>query len=183
VLDAVGGGPAHVFGHSGGALTTLALVERHPDRVRTAVLLEPPLIGLLPDAAQIRANDRKVTEAYERDGVWAAVAAFMAEAGLADEQEAPPQEWLAAMEANFDVFFGRMYRSIGEYAPDLAALRAASTRIEVGVGTTTAGELANRAAVAFAERLGRSVVDFPGDHNGFMSDPAANALVLRKLLS
>jgi len=184
VLDAVGGGPAQVFGHSGGALTTLALVERHPDRVRTAVLLEPPLIGLLPDAVHVRANDRKVTEAYERDGVWAAVAAFMAEAGLAgDEQEAPPQEWLSAMAANFDVFFGRMYRSIGEYEPDLAALRAASTRIEVGAGTTTVGDLANRAAVAFAERLDKAAVDFPGDHNGFMADPAANALVLRKLLS
>jgi pimeloyl-ACP methyl ester carboxylesterase len=183
VLDAVGGEPAHVFGHSGGALTTLALVEQHPDRVRTAVLMEPPLVGLLPDAVHLRANDRLVTEAYERDGVWAAVAVFMRQTGLAEGGEAPPAELLAAMEANFDVFFGRMYRSIGAYEPDLAALRAASTRIEVGVGTTTAGEIANRTSISFAELLGQSTVDFPGDHNGFSADPEANALVLRKLLN
>jgi pimeloyl-ACP methyl ester carboxylesterase len=184
VLDAVSREPAHVFGHSGGALTTLALVERHPSRVRTAVLMEPPLVDLLPDAVHIAANDRLVTEAYERDGVWAAAAVFMARAGLAEEGgEAPPEEWLAAMESNFDVFFGRMYRSIGEYSPDFAALTAASTTIEVGVGSTTVGELANRAAVAFAERLGRPTVEFPGDHNGFTTDPEASAVVLRKLLS
>jgi pimeloyl-ACP methyl ester carboxylesterase len=183
VLDAVGGEPPHVFGHSGGALTTLALVEQHPDRLRTAVVMEPPLIGLLPDPGHIRANDRLVTDAYERDGVWAAAEVFMRQAGLDDGGEAPPAEVLAAMEANFDVFFGRMYRSIGEYEPDFAALLAASTRIEVGVGTTTTGEIANRTSVAFAAALGQSTVDFPGDHNGFSADPEASALVLRKLLS
>jgi hypothetical protein len=147
------------------------------------VLLEPPLVGLLPDAVHIKAQDRLVTEAYDRDGVWAAAAVFMAQAGLEDDGEAPPEEWLAAMESNFDVFFGRMYRSIGEYSPDFPALAAATTTIEVGVGSTTAGELANRAAVAFAERLGRPTVEFPGDHNGFTTDPEANAVVLRKLLS
>jgi len=30
-------------------------------------------------------------------------------------------------------------------------------------------ELANRAAVALAEQLGTTVVDFPGDHGGFVS--------------
>lgn len=185
ILDAVGGGPAYVFGHSGGALTTLRLVEQHPDRVRAAALLEPPLVGLLPDAAHIRAEDRKVTDAYEQGGVWAAVGVFMAQAGLdgGDSGEAPPQEVLDAMEANFEVFFGRMYRSIGEYAPDFAALRACPTRIEVGVGTTTAGELANRAAVAFADRLGRRAVEFPGDHNGFEADPEGTAAVLRTVFS
>lgn len=184
VLDAVGGDPAYVFGHSGGALTTLRLVERHPDRVRTAVLLEPPLVGLLPDAVHIRAADRKVTEAYEQGGVWAAAGVFMAQAGLdgGDAGEGPSHEELAAMEPNFDVFFGRMYASIGEYAPDFAALRAAATRIVVGVGTTTSGELANRAAAAFAERLGQRTVVFPGDHNGFDAEPEGAAAVLRERL-
>lgn len=183
ILDAVGGGPADVFGHSGGALTTLRLIERHPDRVRTAVLMEPPLVRLLPDAAHIMAEDRKVAEAYAQGGAWAAIGVFMAQAGLDGDAggEAPSQEALAALEANFDVFFGRMYRSIGEYEPDFAALRA--TRIEVGVGTTTVGDQANRAAVAFAERLGQQVVEFPGDHNGFEADPEGSAAVLRKLLS
>ena len=183
MLDAVGGGPAYVFGHSGGALTTLALVERHPDRVRTAVLMEPPLVGLLPDAVHIRANDRLVTEAYERDGVWAAAAVFMAQAGSTRRARRRPQEWLAAMEANFDVFFGRMYRLDRRVQPDFAALRPRRPASRSASGPRPPVSWPTGRAIAFAERLGRPTVEFPGDHNGFTSDPEANAVVLRKLLS
>ncbi|MEW1808126.1 alpha/beta hydrolase [Pseudarthrobacter sp. NPDC080039] len=39
---------ALVFGTSGGAIITLELVTRHPQRVSAAVIHEPPLVGLLP---------------------------------------------------------------------------------------------------------------------------------------
>src|SRR5687767_7046562 len=48
LLDAVGAESADVFGSSGGAVTGLALVSRHPQRVRTLVAHEPPLLELLP---------------------------------------------------------------------------------------------------------------------------------------
>src|SRR5206468_11601407 len=38
--------PAFVFGSSGGALTGLDLIARHPDRVRRLVAHEPPLTYL-----------------------------------------------------------------------------------------------------------------------------------------
>ena len=49
ILDAVGADSADVFGSSGGAVTGLAMVTRHPDRVRTLVAHEPPLLELVPN--------------------------------------------------------------------------------------------------------------------------------------
>jgi hypothetical protein len=57
------------------------------------------------------------------------------------------------------------------YQPDIEALRAAPTRIVVAGGATSKGQLANRTAVALAGQLGTTVVDFPGDHGGFLAVP------------
>jgi len=51
VIQALGGGPVDVFGSSGGAVAALALVTAHPEAVATLVAHEPPLTGVLPDAA------------------------------------------------------------------------------------------------------------------------------------
>jgi pimeloyl-ACP methyl ester carboxylesterase len=179
VLDAVTRAPADVFAHSGGALTALALVAKHPERLRTAVLLEPPLVGLLPEAGRMREETAEVLAAYQEGGVAAAGAVFARQSGF-DGPEGPPDPGFLA---NLDVFFGRMYAPIGDFHPDLAAVRAAATRIEVGVGTTSKGDVAHRASVALAEQLGQEPVEFPGDHAGFGTDPQGTADVLRRLLS
>ena len=46
-ISALGLGSAHVVGNSYGAYTALLLAARHPDRVRTLVLGEPPAFPLL----------------------------------------------------------------------------------------------------------------------------------------
>src|ERR1700736_5412022 len=56
LLSALGGEPARVFGSSGGAVVGLALVTAHPGQVRTLVAHEPPVIELLPDREQVRAQ-------------------------------------------------------------------------------------------------------------------------------
>lgn len=50
LIELLVGGPAHVIGHSYGALTALILAYRRPDLVRTAVLAEPPAVSLLAHA-------------------------------------------------------------------------------------------------------------------------------------
>jgi pimeloyl-ACP methyl ester carboxylesterase len=179
VLDAVTGAPADVFAHSGGALTALGLVAKYPERLRTAVLLEPPLVGLLPEAGRMREETAEVLAAYQEGGIAAAGAVFARQSGL-DGPEGPPDPGFMA---NLDVFFGRMYGPIGEFHADLDAVRAASTRVVVGVGATSKGEVAYRASVALAEKLGQEPVEFPGDHAGFGTDPHGTANVLRRLLS
>ena len=177
LLDEVDSDPADVFAHSGGAITALALVAKHPTRLRTAVLLEPPLVELLPEAGLMREETAEVLDAYRKDGIQGAGAVFATQTGI----EGPPPD--AAMMANLDVFFGQMYGPLGEFHADLDAVRAAATRVEIGVGTTSKGEVAHRAAVAVAGKLGREPVEFPGDHAGFGADPHGTADVLRRLLS
>ena len=70
------------------------------------------------------------------------------------------------------------------------ALRAAPTRVVIGVGAQSAGMLAGRAGIAVAERLGSAPVTFPGGHDGFvggeyggMGEPDAFATTLRQVLT
>lgn len=77
VIDAVGGGPADLFGSSGGAVAGLALVVRHPDKVATLIAHEPPVCDLLPDAANVRAAVDDVEDAYRACGPGAAFGTFV----------------------------------------------------------------------------------------------------------
>jgi non-heme chloroperoxidase len=45
-------GPAHLIGHSYGALTALYMAYQHPELVRTLVLGEPPVMSLLENNQQ-----------------------------------------------------------------------------------------------------------------------------------
>ena len=58
LIGALGGGPAHVFGTSGGAQIGLNLAARHPQLVDTLVAHEPPAIMMLPDPSEAIAADQ-----------------------------------------------------------------------------------------------------------------------------
>ena len=185
VLEAVGGGPAQVFGSSGGAVVGLALVTRHPDHVRTLVAHEPPVALLLPEGEEMRAGVDDIYETYRSSGIGAAWQRFFAFTGLA----MPPQgenasrgEAADQQVATSERFFGHGLLPIALYRPDLAALEAAQTRVVVAGGTASRGEFARRTAAALAERLGTPLVEFPGGHAGFATDAAAFAAVLRRTL-
>jgi clorobiocin/coumermycin A biosynthesis protein CloN7/CouN7 len=191
LLPALGGGPADVFGSSGGAVVGLALVAAHPDQVRTLVAHEPPVVELLADAAQRRAEIDDVYETYQAEGAEKAMQKFMAHAGLGEgpargtdtPQWEPSPEQLARMRATTEHFLVHLLRPTTRYRPDIEALRAASTRIVVAGGATSKGQLANRTAVALADQLGTTVVDFPGDHGGFLALAEQFARELDQVLS
>src|SRR5262249_28016369 len=82
LLSALGGGPAAVFGSSGGAPVGLALVTAHPGRVHTLVAHEPPVVELLPDSAQVRAQFEDIYATYRADGAEKAMQKFFVQAGL-----------------------------------------------------------------------------------------------------
>jgi pimeloyl-ACP methyl ester carboxylesterase len=187
ILGAIGAADADVLGSSGGAVTGLALVTRHPDRVRTLVAHEPPLLELLPDAAERHAATEANIAVFHRDGPGAAWAAFMHNAGfdLSDGDgggpAAPAYEPSEEDLANTARFFAHELRGTTRYVPDLAALRAA--RVVVGVGAASGGLLTVATSVALAEALGTAPVEFPGDHGGFTDEPVAFAERLREVLA
>jgi clorobiocin biosynthesis protein CloN7 len=186
VLEAVGAGPAQVFGSSGGAVTGLALVARHPDHLRTLIAHEPPLALLLPDAEEARVEVNDIYDAYRNSGIGAAWQRFLTFTGF----NLPPQRGDAAQgvaaareDPTSERFFGHGLLPIALYQPDFAALQTAPTRVVVAGGTTSKGEFAQRTAAALAERLGTPLVDFPGGHAGFMSDAKDFVAVLRLTLA
>jgi pimeloyl-ACP methyl ester carboxylesterase len=148
----LGGAAAFVFGSRGGAVVGLALVTAHPGQVRTLVAHEPPVVELLPDSAQLRAQIQDIYDTYRADGADKAMAKFMTHAGLgeASGQEADAPRWepspeqMARRRATTEVFLAHLIRPTTRYQLDIEALRAAPRRIVVAAGATSKGQLANR---------------------------------------
>jgi pimeloyl-ACP methyl ester carboxylesterase len=181
-LDA---GPAVVLGSSGGAVSALALAQAHPGQVRTVVAHEPPLIELLPDRVERHARNEDVIARWlagDHLGSWAA---FLDNAGIrlpegafeARFAEPDPQ---AIADAGYQNT--HMLRPTAYWRPDVDVLRSVATRIVVGIGESSAGQLCDRASRALAAALGTEPAMFPGGHTGFAEDPEGFATVLRPVL-
>lgn len=184
ILDDLGVDSAKVFGSSGGAVTGLALVARHPDRVRTLVAHEPPLLELLSDADAQRAATDEIVATFHRDGHHAAFAQFMITAGfdLPDDGGVGPATRPDPNEdADATHFFVHELRPTTRYLPDIEALRHG--RVVLGLGVDSGRLLTQRTTVALAELLGISPFMFPGDHGGFLSAPGDFADTLRLALA
>lgn len=182
-LDA---GPAAVLGSSGGAVGALAFAQAHPELVHTVIAHEPPLVDMLDDRAQLRAQTEDIIATYlagDRVGAWAK---FLAQADITLPEgafemmfAAEPDPQQAATER---LFFGHELRATTRWQPDIAALRAGPTRIVVGIGDDSAGQLCDRSSRALAAALGIDPTMFPGGHTGFVEDPDRFATRLRVVL-
>ena len=200
LIDALGVGPVDMFASSGGAVNALALVERHPDDVRTLVAHEPPLAEYLPDRDAVLATGAAIRKIYDARGFGPAMAKFIEHAML--EGEVPPDypEREAPDPAMFglptiddgardDPLLGLNMPSAIAHVPDLDALRAAPTRIVVAAGEESTRVVTGRAAAGLAEALGVPLTMFPSHHAGFVGEmqgmqgkPAEFAARLREVL-
>ncbi|MCO5968138.1 alpha/beta fold hydrolase [Actinoallomurus soli] len=201
LISTLDAGPVDVFASSGGAVNALALVARHPEQVRTLVAHEPPASRELPDREVVLAACVDINETYRRSGSGPAMAKFIRlvshdgplPAGYADEPAPDPAAFGLPTEddgSRDDALLGRNMVFCNHYRHDFDALRAASTRIVIGVGAASGETLPKRTAVAVAERLGITPVTFPGNHIGFAGgeygqtgEPDAFAATLRSVLT
>ena len=201
IIAELGNAPVELFASSGGAVNALALVAKHPEQVRTLVAHEPPLAAILPDREGAMAVTQAISDTYQRGGFGAGMAHFIA----ATSHQGPFDAAFLAQPAPDPVMFGLPTEDDGtrtdpllfqnittctHYEPDFDALRAASTRIVVGAGAESAGQMARRGAEAVAERLGTEAVIFPSGHGGFLGneyghpgDPDGFAAKLREVLA
>jgi pimeloyl-ACP methyl ester carboxylesterase len=189
LLEAVSSEPAVVFGHSGGAVISLALVEQAPELVRTLIAHEPPLTQLLPADDPRRAEAQEIVAVYHEQGPEAAMMRFMGAAGMegpppemSAEAEAFMMEQMARMEQNTEFFLAHYLIPITGYEPDLAKLRHSPTQVMVGVGADSEGQETWDTSIALARGLGIEPVVFPGDHIGMALQPDAFAARLRDVL-
>ncbi|MFI0483802.1 alpha/beta fold hydrolase [Actinomadura sp. 9N215] len=186
LIEHVDAGPAVALGSSGGACSVLALAQAHPERVRAVVAHEPPLIELLDDRDELHKGTDDLIATYLDGDVIGAWGKFMAQANI----QLPP----GALEQMFGGerdpervaderrWFEHELRETTFWKPDLAALRSVETRIVVGIGEASGGELCDRASRVLAGGLGVEPVLFPGGHIGFTEDPAAFAVRFREVL-
>jgi pimeloyl-ACP methyl ester carboxylesterase len=200
IIEAVGG-PVEMFASSGGAIVSLALVAKHPDDIRTLVAHEPPFASLVPDRQHALAANRAMHETYERSGFGAGMAHFMQVVmhrgpfTAEDAAAQPPDPTTFGMSAEddgkrTDLMLAHNVVHLTSFEPDFEALKRAPTRIVIGVGAASEGELAQRGGIAAAERLGTKTIAFPGGHGGFAGneygqpgEPDAFAAKLREVLT
>jgi pimeloyl-ACP methyl ester carboxylesterase len=200
LIAALDAGPVDIFASSGGAVNALALVAKHPEQVRTLVAHEPPASQELPDREAVLAACVDIRQTYQASGFGPAMAKFIGlvsyqgplSPGYADQPAPDPATFGLPAEddgSRNDPLLGQNIVTCNTYRHDFGALRAASTRVVIGVGTTSGQMIAGRAGLAVAERLGTSPVTFPGGHDGFlggeyggMGEPDAFAATLHKIL-
>ena len=201
LISALDAGPVDIFASSGGAVNALAMVARHPEQVRTLVAHEPPASQELPDREPVLAACVDIHQTYQRSGFAPAMAKFIAlvsyqgelSPGYADQPGPDPAAFgLPAGDdgSRDDALLGQNIVTCNTYRHDFDALRAASTRVVIGVGAESGQMIAGRAGLAVAGRLGTPPVTFPGGHGGFLGgeygqtgEPDAFAATLRTVLA
>lgn len=185
------GEPARVFGASSGGIVAVHLLTAHPERVARVLAHEPPLVEVLPDAAEHRALIARVKETFHTQGLMPAMAVFAA--GLKKDSDTTepeaelklPSQAAARAEqtmANLPYFVGRIVPSFMSYAPDIRRLEGLSDRLVIAGGQDSRGELPYRSAAFLAEHLGTELQHFPGGHIGLTTHPAEFGELLRKAL-
>jgi pimeloyl-ACP methyl ester carboxylesterase len=190
LIDRLTEGPAHVFGSSSGAIVALDVITRYPERIRTLIAHEPPLVALLPDAEKQLKFAQDVYATYRRSGIEQAMEEFRAGIGLQTPSRPPPGaklppqvlEMMSRVHKNLLFWIEHELRQYVRVVPDFDRLKAVSGRIVLAGGRESRELLPYRPNLVLAERLGLEVVDFPGDHIGYAFHPAEFAAQLSQVM-
>jgi pimeloyl-ACP methyl ester carboxylesterase len=182
LLEALGTGPAAIFGTSAGGNFALCLLVRHPGWVRGAVLHEPGLYALVDDFDAVRAPVRAlVQEAMEAGGPPAAVERFWCYvAGEAGWNRLAPA-LRERLRATSSTFIGVELGTYELYMPDDQTLTSLAAPVRLLVSEDSLPFLAEIAG-RFGHRLGVEVATTPGGHDAYHEYPEELAAAVRPFL-
>lgn len=178
---ALGKAPAAVFGTSSGGVIGLALVINHPEVVRGAILHEPALLSVLPNAGELMAGAQAVIEpAIQAGGPRAGVEAFLKSLPRVDPATLPPAV-RERMLNNGETFFGPELGRIEAYHPDDATFAAIRVPVQVMMGDQSP-EFLIETSRWLAVRLGVEPKILPGGHAPYFDRPKEMAGTIRPML-
>lgn len=186
ILDDAEVEQAFVFGSSAGALVTLNLLTSYADRIAAAVVHEPPVIQVLPDAAEREAYFDDLGRIAEREGPLPAMLKFAAgtmdrptrlfdarigrtvgAAAINFAARLTPRNEMNRLFGNADNLMRSEMPAFVRYQPDLEGLRNTKPRWAFGVGVESEGRYYSRPARQLSAEVGVPCLEFPGGHLGY----------------
>jgi len=182
VAEAAGAHRPLAFGNSGGAIVALELAARGSAAVAAVVAHEPPLVELLPDAAEQRRFYAEVLELFAQHGAQVAFKRFADGVGRVEDPVRDPA-LLARLAGNWDRFLRWELEGFVGHRPDLDRLQGSGVPLALAGGACSRGRRYYRPAVELARLLGAPFATFPGHHNAYLDEPDAFAAALREQLA
>ena len=165
--------PATIFGSSSGGIIVLEVLTHHPSVVRTLVPFEPAAVKQLPDAQKWLDFFLSIYDLYRHSGVEPALKKFRDQAFAESDRQlmanAPKNEYTLA---NATYWFEHELRQYPAVDLDLNALKANADRIVLMTGRDSRGYPCYDVNVELGKKLGRNLIELPGGHGGFASQPA-----------
>jgi pimeloyl-ACP methyl ester carboxylesterase len=170
--------PVCLFAASAGALIGLDLAIRNPSLLRGAVLQEPSLFSLLPDAAEILAPRRRlIAETMEAKGPRATVEALLQHLNGPTVLRAIPPDILERMTGNGDTMFN-LETAFASWRPSDHQLASIAVPIVLMIAQDTQAGFVQVMRLLEA-RLNTEAVTVPGPHGFYYFSPAGLADAVR----
>jgi pimeloyl-ACP methyl ester carboxylesterase len=178
LIHALGLDPVCLFAASAGALIGLELAIRNPSLFRGAVLQEPSLFSLLPNAAEILAPRRRlIAETMQAKGPRATVEALLQHLNGATVLSAIPPDVLERMMGNGDTMFN-IETAFASWRPSDRQLASISVPVVLMIAQDTQPGFVQVMTVLEA-RLNTKAVTVPGPHGFYYFSPSDLAEAVR----
>ena len=165
--------PATVFGSSSGGIIALKVLIDHPSVVRCLIPFEPAAVRLLPDGQKWLDFFLGIYDLYRRSGVEPALKQFREQAFAESDRKfmaGVPRSAHTYVNAHY--WFEHELRQYPAVDLDLNSLKANAARIVLMAGRESRGYPCYEVNVELAKKLNRKLVELPGGHSGFASQPA-----------
>lgn len=178
--------PAILFGVSSGGVVVLEFLTRYAPAARTVIPYEPAAVKQLKNGDDWVTFFTETYHEYREAGPELALNSFR-KATFAELDGAVMARVMdlgnAQILANAIYWFENELRQYPAADLDLDSLRSNADRIVLMVGTESRSFPCYQVNVELGEKLGLEVVEMPGGHVGFASDPVAFAQQFLDVLS
>ena len=184
LLRALDLAPAAVVGHSSGGAIACALVTRHPEVVRRAVIYEPPLFAVVPNGEELAAGLRAAGEqAMAVGGPRHSMEVCMRHIVGNEVFESLDFDPASAERIldNGEVFFPIDLPPVATFVPDRDRMQASGAPLIVVVGEHNRDTWFGAAANWLAEGTEAELVELPGGHVGYLTHPEEFVELVRRI--